>query len=147
MSNGYETLAEDYAPLELAKLLKKAGYDWPCMGYWSKQRWQGGGGDYGLTLNCNVVANHNTVRGHYSAPLLQHVIKWLDCRGIVVEVCAAMFNEADGVDIIYHAQFCSGHDLADGKEDYEHYIGSFTTMYNAINAGLLEAVKHYANGK
>lgn len=67
---------EYYVSLEVAKLLKKAGFDWEVQSYYSKlSRMQGK--LLWLSCGCKYKENININQNRYSAPTLDVVQRWL----------------------------------------------------------------------
>lgn len=67
---------ECYVSLEIAKLLKEAGFDWEVQSYYSKlSRMQGK--LLWLTCGCKYKENININQNRYSAPTLEVAQRWL----------------------------------------------------------------------
>lgn len=67
---------EAYVSLEVAKLLKEAGFDWDVQSYYSKLS-RNQGRLLWLSCGCRYKENININQNRYSAPTLDVAQKWL----------------------------------------------------------------------
>lgn len=136
-------ITEDYANYEMAKKLKKAGFDWPCEHYYTiedcidGQVWL----TSGICQNYNEAPELSCVK--CSAPLLSQAQKWLrEVKGIDVLV----YNCACGyLWEVSKAMNGTGLILYDEKGDDEN-SGCWTSYEAALSAGISAALELIKNG-
>ena len=66
-----KTMIDDYASFETARLLKEAGFDWPCEKWFELK--DGTPIEWGVDAGCNW----NVSKDDYSRPTLSLAAKWL----------------------------------------------------------------------
>ena len=121
---------EYYVSLEVAKLLKEAGFDWSCRGYYDRQ-----------TLRFNFIWDHNGkgASTQCSAPTLAVAQKWLrEEKGM--DVIIYVFGGSPDKTYTYEANTWTTwkNDMVVDKE----YIGnSYTTYEGAQEAGIKKALE------
>jgi len=130
---------ETYVSLEVAKLLKQAGFDWDVQSYYSKlSRTQGR--LLWLSCGCRYGENINTNQNRYSAPTLDVAQRWLrEVKGI--EVYAHVFydsrdmlNECDVY--VYEVNHITKH-----IEDYISSYEIYHTYEEAQDAGIKKVLE------
>ena len=116
---------EYYVSLEVAKLLKDAGFDWEVQSYYSKlSRMQGK--LLWLSCGCKYKENINTNQNHYSAPTLDVAQRWL--------------REVKQLDISIH------YDPTIKSQPYVYFIYDVEEKFNDI-LGIISPVTHsYSDG-
>lgn len=132
---------EDYVSLEVAKLLKEKGFDYATLYYYEKS------GKLGM-MNLDAqsqMRKHGYMNDIYPRPTLYEAQKWLRNKyklHIDVGMCGDYATDADGnkveewdfwtFDVYY-------------TENFSHHIfdcfGQYDTYEEALNAGILEALK------
>ena len=118
---------EYYVSLEVAKLLKEAGFDWNCYELYECEYEQDG------RIHAVTSANWNSSLKYYSAPTLEVAQRWL--------------REVKDVDIMvridyhygehYSKAYCSTFYIVDDLHTTEH----FKTYEEALEAGIKKALE------
>ena len=76
-----KTMTDDYVSFETARMLKEAGFDWPC------EKWFELKGCTPVEWGADARCNWNVSKDDYSRPTLSLVAKWLrEENNIYVEV-------------------------------------------------------------
>ncbi len=123
---------EDYVSLEVAKLLKEKGFDEDCMAFYTRD---------GL-FECNSYINTNVLK--HPTPTLYEAQKWLRDRHkihISVGMCSDYSTNADG-DICDEWTFWAFSTYYTTTLHHIHdCFGEYDTYEEALNAGILEALK------
>lgn len=120
---------EDYVSLEVAKLLKDKGYGGVCSAYYYK----------GKLFQCKCWNQSDMYEGKfYASPTLYEAQKWLWRK---YELLVTAFLEAP-FGKPYNFIYC----IQDAKNSVDNHgtvvsDGSFGSIQEAINAGILEALK------
>jgi hypothetical protein len=115
---------ECYVSLEVAKLLKEAGFDWLCRGYYDRK-----------VLRFNFVWEHNGkgASTQCSAPTLDVAQRWLrEVKGWEAQV-------AYGFDEEGHKTYVT--ECGNPKGDLENYIVYFPTYEEALEACIKKALE------
>lgn len=135
---------EDYCSYELALKLKKAGFDWPCDLYYTKEDAPDGTAWIVPTIDredFNADSDCPFCKPLCSAPTLWHAQKWLREKAIEVDI-NPMFSHGgrDGYDW----------DVYDDFSDYPAIRGTLPfaeTYEQALSAGISAALELIKKGE
>jgi hypothetical protein len=79
---------ESYVSLEIAKLLKKAGFYWDCYELYEREYEQDG------RTHAETPVNWNSTPDYYSAPTLEVAQRWLrEVKDISVDISSTRYSE------------------------------------------------------
>lgn len=128
----------DYCDYKLSLALKKAGFDYPCYFYYTRE--DAPDDHVWSTTSEEAPVNYNrSVYAGCSMPTLAHAQKWLREKGIAVSVQA---NEIQG-ELWYSADIITTkgiNELVDGGFDYMEYEA-------ALSAGIASALELVKKGE
>ena len=127
---------ECYVSLEVAKLLREAGFDWECMEYYYNFTTTG----WSLSFDDNFVNWNSWSERYISAPTLDVAQRWLrEVKG--VEVYAHVFYDtydtSEGWDVyVYEVNHITKH-----IEDYISSYDIYHTYEEAQEAGIKKVLE------
>lgn len=137
---------EDFVTYETAQALKRAGFDWPCKHYYTKENAKDKNMWLIFTL-CDVgdFNRENKIRrnlGICSAPTLAQAQKWLRKRGLCVSVFPSPFSE--DIDGEYAYKVYQFMDYGEWNDPCAEYAKDYES---ALSAGIEAALKLIEEGE
>lgn len=112
-------------PFDTARQLREKGYDVDCYSYYTQN---------GKLYHDTFTLNNKWIRmGRFLAPTYHEVVDWLEEKGIYI--CIEVLLEKRGEFV-----FSSYIDWI-GNINQETHVGTYPTREEALNAGILAALK------